>query len=97
MIRYSLLRVLIFLGCLAAGWLVGLRGPENQLVLVVGAAVASLVISVVALRRFREDFNTELSARLQRRAARRSLRRDGVDEHAEDREVATVEPPETYR
>ena len=55
MLRYSLLRLLIFLGCVSLLWLVGLRDREELLLLVVIAALLSAVISYFGLRRFREE------------------------------------------
>ena len=59
MLRYTVLRLLVFLGCLALLWLLGLRGEEDLLLLVVGAALLSAVISYFALRRFREDYSAQ--------------------------------------
>ncbi|MGG5259141.1 DUF4229 domain-containing protein [Phycicoccus avicenniae] len=89
MVRYTVLRLMIFLGCLLALWLVGLRGPENSVLLVVLAAVLSLGISFFALRRFREDYSAALAQRLEERAALRTARgsTDGSDEQAEDAET----------
>ena len=44
MLRYTLLRTLVFFGCLLVGWLAGLRGQENLIPLVLVAAIASMVI-----------------------------------------------------
>ena len=66
MVRYSVLRLLIFFGVLAALWLLGLRGPDQQLLLLVLAAAISMAISVVVLRPFREDYSRQLAQRLER-------------------------------
>ncbi|WP_392543179.1 DUF4229 domain-containing protein [Oryzobacter telluris] len=89
MLRYTLLRALVFFGCLAVLWLLGLRDEEDMLLLVAGAALASAVISFFALRRFREDYSAQLATRLEQRAAQKSgARTDGpTDEDAEDAEV----------
>ena len=57
MLRYTVLRLLVFLGVLSALWLLGLRGQENMLLLVAGAALLSAVISYFGLRRFREEYS----------------------------------------
>jgi hypothetical protein len=90
MLRYSLLRLLVFLGCVSLLWLLGLRDRDQLLILVVGAALLSAVISYFALRRFREDYSAQVAHRLeQRSAARRSAGpAHGVDEDAEDAEVS---------
>jgi hypothetical protein len=89
MLRYTLLRLLVFAGCLAALWLAGLRGEEDLLLLVVGAALLSAVISFFALRRFREDYSAQLAERIDRRtAAKRAQTGAGSDEDAEDTEVS---------
>ena len=86
MVRYSLLRILIFFGVLAALWLLGLRGPDQQLLLLVLAAAISMAISVVVLRPFREDYSRQLAQRLEGRARAKQQRSTGSDELAEDTE-----------
>ncbi len=90
MLRYTVLRILVFIGCLLALWLAGLRGPENALLLVAGAAVLSAAISYFALRRVREDYSAQVAERLERRSAAKRTRSDGspTDEAAEDAEIA---------
>ena len=89
MLRYTLLRLLVFLGCVAALWLLGLRGEEDLLLLVAGAALLSAVISYFALRRFREDYSAQLAAKIdQRTAAKQSQPGRPNDEDAEDAEVS---------
>jgi Protein of unknown function (DUF4229) len=89
MLRYAVLRILVFLAALALLWLLGLRGEENLLLLVVGAALLSAVVSFVALRRFREDTSAQIAARLDHRSRSRSARvaDSGADEQVEDAEV----------
>ena len=91
MLRYSLLRLLIFFACLAALWLVGLRDRNEQPWLVVGAALLSMIISFFVLRPFREDAVRSIEARqterLERKAQSREERasqRDDSDETVED-------------
>lgn len=83
MIRYTLFRFLIFFGCLAALWLLGLRGPNQLPWLVVIAALASMVISYVALRPMRDDVVRKMATRQEERAQAKARRRD-TDEAAED-------------
>ena len=89
MLRYALLRVLVFFAALALLWLLGLRGEENLVLLVVGAALLSMVVSFVALRRFREDTSAQIARRLEHRAETKRGRVPGgsADEAAEDAEV----------
>jgi hypothetical protein len=89
MLRYSVLRLLIFFGVLGLLWLLGLRDPEERIILVVGAAVLSMVISFFVLRRFREDYSREIAQKLERRAAEKQRKRAAAasDEAAEDHEA----------
>ena len=85
MVRYSVLRLLIFFGCLGLLWLLGLRSRDQQLILLMGAALLSLAISYFALRPFREQYSRELVERLERRrAARAAIVDDAQAEDAED-------------
>ena len=91
MLRYTVLRVLVFLGCLALLWLLGLRGEEDLLLLVVGAALLSAVISYFALRRFREEYSAQLAAKIDQRTTTKRSRPDPetpTDEDAEDAETS---------
>ena len=90
MLRYTLLRLLVFLGCLAVLWLAGLRGENNVVLLVVAAALLSAVISYFGLRRFREEYSAQLAAKIEARsAAKREARSTrSADEDAEDAEVS---------
>ncbi|TQJ49448.1 DUF4229 domain-containing protein [Phycicoccus sp. SLBN-51] len=85
MVRYSLLRILIFFGVMSALWLLGLRDRDQQILLLVLSALISMAISVVVLRRFREDYSQQLAERLERRARAKQQRGD-LDEQAEDAE-----------
>jgi len=84
MVRYLILRTLIFVGCLAATWLLGLRDSEDQFLAVIIAAVASLVISAVVLKPFREKASVAIAERVDQRVERK--RDTGRDELAEDAE-----------
>lgn len=94
MLRYTVLRILVFAATLALLWLVGLRGEDDLLLLVVGAALLSAVISFFALRRFREDTSARIAERLEHRAESRRERapRAGGDEEVEDAEVDQRRP-----
>jgi len=96
-LRYSLLRLLVFFGCISLLWLLGLRGRTELPYLVLGAALLSAVISYFALRRFREDYSAQLAHKIEARSA---AKRDAgparsADEEAEDAEVSGDEG--TYR
>ena len=90
MLRYTLLRLLVFLGCVCVLWLLGLRDRDQLLLLVVGAALLSAVISYFGLRRFREDYSAQLAHRIEQRSAARQAapRAKSQDELAEDSEVS---------
>ena len=90
MLRYTLLRLLVFLGCLAVLWLAGLRGEQDVVLLVVAAALLSAVISYFGLRRFREEYSAQLAAKIEARtAAKREARPTRTpDEAAEDAEFS---------
>lgn len=82
MVRYSLLRLLIFFGCLGLLWLVGLRDPDQRAYLVVGAALLSMIVSFFVLSPFREEAVGRISERVEARTAARSQR--VTDEDVED-------------
>ncbi|KGN38190.1 membrane protein [Knoellia subterranea KCTC 19937] len=87
MVRYLILRTLIFVGCLAATWLIGLRDREDQLLAVVIAAVASLVISAFVLKPFREQASAAIAGRVDERVERKREKAARSDEAAEDAET----------
>ena len=68
MLRYSVLRLLIFFGVLSLLWLLGLRDQDEQWMLLVLSALISMVLSYFVLARFREESTRRLAERLQRRA-----------------------------
>lgn len=109
MVRYTLLRLMIFFGCLALLWLVGLREPTELPWLVVGAALSSMIISAIVLRPFRAEMIQQIQDRQAAKEAARAARTD-TDEAVEDaarersdrsdaaREATAVdEEPETFR
>ena len=83
MVRYTLLRMLIFFGCLSLLWLLGLRETNQLPWLAVGAAIASMIISAVVLKPFRADMILQLEERRKRKEADRAGRTD-TDEAYED-------------
>ncbi len=89
MVRYSLLRLLVFFGVLALLWLLGLRDPGQEWMLLVLSALISMVLSFFVLGRFREESTQQIAERLQRRAEARQSGGgtvQGADEDAEDAE-----------
>jgi hypothetical protein len=89
-LRYSLLRLLVFFGCVSLLWLLGLRDRDQLPYLVVGAALLSAVISYFALRRFREEYSAQVAHKLEARAAAKKGAQPArsVDEQDEDAEVS---------
>jgi type II secretory pathway component PulM len=87
MLRYSLLRILLFLGVLSLLWLLGLRDRDQQWMLLVLSALISLVLSYFVLARFREEATETIAARVERRAQDRRSRAADSDEAAEDAEA----------
>ncbi len=84
-VRYTLLRLLIFFGCIALLWLLGLRGRGQEPWLVVGGALLSMVVAAVVLRPYRAEYVAELADRVQRRRDRGTRAvRTGTDETVED-------------
>ena len=90
MLRYTVLRLLIFLGCLVFFWLVGLR--NNEILLLAVSAVVSVALSYFLLRSQRNRFSEQIADRIERRQAARqraagTAGTDGTDEAAEDAEL----------
>jgi hypothetical protein len=89
MLRYSVLRLLVFFGVLSALWLLGLRGPDKVLPLLVISALVSMVLSYFVLARFRQEGTQQIADAVERRAATRRQRATDPaysDEAAEDLE-----------
>lgn len=93
MLRYSVLRLLIFFGVLSLLWLLGLRDQDQQWMLLVGSALISMVLSYFVLARFREESTRQLAERVQRRTEAKQAAAAtgggtvrGRDEDAEDTE-----------
>ena len=85
-VTYSILRIMVFLGCLSALYLLGLREAKHLPWLAVGAAVLSVLVSAVVLRPFRRELEEQLTARSRARAERAADRAPapGSDEAAKD-------------
>ncbi|MEO7070324.1 MAG: DUF4229 domain-containing protein [Nostocoides sp.] len=96
MVRYTLLRGLIFFGCLSLLWLVGLRSKEEEVPLVVGAALLSLAISYVVLRPFRLQASASLASRVDARRVKAEASGD-KDASSEDAELDAAESPDDFR
>lgn len=82
MVRYSLLRLLIFFGCLGILWLLVCVSPTSALISPLGAALLSMIVSFFVLRPFREEAVGRISERVEARTAARSQR--VTDEDVED-------------
>ena len=89
MLRYTVLRLLIFFGCLLFFWLVGLR--NDQILLLLVSAATSVLLSFFLLRSQRDRFSAQIADRLEKRqeAKRQALeaRALDTDEAAEDAEL----------
>ncbi len=85
-LRYSVMRLMIFFGCLILFWLIGLRSQDQQPLLLVLSALTSLVVSYFFLRRDRDAMSNRLAAKVEERAERRRAA-VGEDEEAEDAEL----------
>ena len=86
MLRYSLLRLLIFFGVLSLLWLLGLRDRDEQMMLLVLSALISMVLSYFVLARFRVESTRRLAEAVERRAAAKQTRSGESDEALEDAE-----------
>jgi len=86
-VRYSLLRILIFFGFVFLFWLIGLR--TNPVLLIGASAIASAAASYILLRGMRDEITAKLVERHEARAEGRQLQPDPTsDEAAEDAEDA---------
>ena len=82
MLRYSVLRLLVFFGVAGVLWLLGLRDQEEMIVLVLLAGVISLVISAFVLKPFRDQASDEIARKVEARRARRAERPTATEEDA---------------
>jgi hypothetical protein len=91
-VRYSLLRILIFFGFLFLFWLIGLR--DSPFLLVGASAIASAAASYILLRGMRDEITARLVERHEAKAEGRRPEPDPLsDEAAEDAEDAGHEGP----
>ncbi len=95
MLRYTIMRLGIFFGCLLLFWLLGLR--NDQVLLLLLSAVVSVVLSFFLLRRQRDAFAEKIATRIEQRheARRLATETDPTDEQVEDEEIG--ETAETVR
>ena len=70
MLKFTVLRLGIFFVCLGLLWLVGLRSPDQLFLLLLLAAVISMVISFFALKGPRDELSEKIDARVNRALAR---------------------------
>ena len=92
MARYTVLRLLIFVGFVFLFWIIGLR--DNPVLLLAASAIASAALSYVLLRGIRDEMTAKLVERHEARlAAKAQVRGDEADEDAET--SASTLPPAT--
>lgn len=95
-VRYSILRLLIFFGVLLALWLVGIR--NNPVLLLALSAIISAVVSYALLRGMRDEMTAKLverhEAKLQAKQGRQA---PSEDELAEDAEAERSNGTDTVR
>ncbi|MDN5767164.1 MAG: DUF4229 domain-containing protein [Humibacillus sp.] len=89
MVRYTMLRLLIFFGFVLLFWLIGLRDSSDmgRLLLVGSAAIASSAVSYVLLRGMRDEMTTKLVERHEARVRAKAEGFEDGDELAEDAEI----------
>ena len=84
MVRYSVLRLLIFFGFLCALYLLGLRDESQRWWLLGISALGSMVVSYFVLQGPRAQFSASIADRVDEHARRAELARtDEIDEDAE--------------
>ena len=84
MVRYSLLRILIFFGFLFLFWLIGLR--NNPVLLLGASAIASAAASNLLLRGMRDEITAKLVDRHEAKLVAKHEVDPTSDEFAEDAE-----------
>ena len=85
MVRYSVLRLMIFFGFLCALWLLGLKDESQRWWLLGISALGSMVVSYFVLQGPRAELSARIAGRVDERARRAELARK--DEIAEDTEA----------
>jgi hypothetical protein len=83
-VRYSLLRILIFFGFLFLFWLIGLR--DNPVLLLGASALASAAASYILLRGMRDEITAKLVERHEAKLEAKQQVDPTSDEFAEDLE-----------
>ena len=86
MVRYGLLRLMIFFGVMALLYLLGLRDQNQQWMLLVLSALISMVVSYFVLARFRVESTQRIAEAVERRSAAKAHQGKSQDEDAEDAE-----------
>ena len=84
MVRYSLLRILIFFGFVFLFWLIGLR--NNPWLLIGASAIASAAASYILLRGMRDEITAKLVERHEAKLEANQGVDPASDEFAEDLE-----------
>ena len=89
-VRYTILRLLIFFGSLLALWLVGIR--NNPVLLIALSAVISAAVSYALLRGMRDELTAKL---VERHEAKLRAKQEGRGTPSEDElaEYAEAERP----
>lgn len=82
MMRYTVLRLLIFFGVLCTLWLVGVKDPVP---LLIASALISAILSLVLLREMRDEIAAGWMARREAKKSGRPI--PSEDELAEDAEA----------
>jgi Protein of unknown function (DUF4229) len=94
LLKYSVLRLALFVGLLAVFAVLG----AGKIVALIGAALVSMMLSYLFLRRPRDEVTAVLAERMEHRAARRGPSASAQDEALEDAVVdGTVEAPARRR
>src|SRR3954467_8652698 len=91
MVRYSLLRILIFFGFLFLFWLIGLR--NNPVLLLGASAIASAGASYILLRGMRDEVTAKLVERHEAKLEAKQQADPTTDGYPEDAEDAEDERP----
>ncbi|GAA5031736.1 hypothetical protein GCM10023258_30160 [Terrabacter aeriphilus] len=84
MVRYSLLRILIFFGFVFLFWLIGIR--DNPVLLLGASAIASAAASYILLRGMRDEITARLVERHEAKVESKGQVDPASDEAAEDAE-----------
>ena len=92
MLRYSVLRLLIFFGFLFFFWLIGLR--DNVVLLMGASAIASAALSYILLRGMRDDMTAKFAERYEARQQGRGESKPTRADLEEDAELDAHHHPE---